>query len=77
MKFPVLDKNSSEELFYECQISPPPERIQFTGYRDVNGGGSSKTLIVQWTKTYQRQHNPSGYYYTFLKEHVGKKYSAY
>ena len=71
MKFPVLDNNFSDEMFYEWLMGlPPPEYVNFTGYRV-----DSKHKTVQWTKTYQRQYNASGYYYTFLREQIGKKYA--
>lgn len=73
MLFPVLDKDVQDEFYFNWHEAIPPEYMNISGESVEN-----KTWIVTyWTRTYERQHNASGYYYTFFREKIGKTYSSY
>ena len=64
MKFPVLENDSTEELFFDWSYqSMPPEYVNFTRFRRERNNA-----IVHCTRTYERKINASGHYYTFLRE---------
>ena len=67
MLFPVLDNNSPDELFFEWAASLPPEYVNFSGWRSNN-----HQKVEHWTRSYERNYNASGYYYTFLRERIEK-----